>query len=336
MRLWFDLDNPPDVNVFCSIIRSLRDHECIVTTRRFDGLDRLLDMHRLVHRVIGGHLGSAPLAKGVGTAARTIELALRLPIFDASIASLGVPSVLAARLRGRPAIGFLDGDLPTANFRASAPLVSHLFVPSVFNDHVLDRFGLTERATKYEGFKEELAVANYEPNPTFLEEVPFQEYVLVRPEALRAEYVPRGATSIVPELLKRFEDEDINVLYLPRYLDDRLYAEGRKNVFIPAGPVNGLDASYYARAVLTGSGTFAREAAVLGVPAASFFPGPTLLSVDLEMIRRSWIIHSRIPDVLVDYALTAPRRPFDRAGCRRVLQQVLSLLDTALSELVAE
>ena len=41
-------------------------------------------------------------------------------------------------------------------------------------------------------------------------------------------------------------------------------------IFVPEGPLNGLDVCY-SDAVLTGAGTFAREAAILGTPAISFF-----------------------------------------------------------------
>lgn len=321
--------------MFAPLIRAMRGHECLVTTRTFSGLPELLRERGLPFRTIGGHQGSTTAAKGIGTALRTLRLAGTLPRFDASVASLGVPAVLAARMRGRPAIGFLDGDLPTMNLRACAPFVDRLFVPTVFADDVLDAYGLGRRAVRYDGFKEDLAAAGYAPDPAFPSRLPFRDYVLVRAEALRAEYVPHDAPSLVPELVRRFEERGVPVLFLPRYLEDRAYAEGRRGVFMPPGPVNGLDACHYARAVLTGSGTLAREAAVLGVPAASFFPGRQLLSVDREMVRRSWIFHSRDPDALVAHAMTAERRAFDRERCDHVLRAVSETLETTLGDLCA-
>ena len=41
MRLWYDLDNLPDVNVFLPIMHRMAGHESIVTTRRFSGLEPL-------------------------------------------------------------------------------------------------------------------------------------------------------------------------------------------------------------------------------------------------------------------------------------------------------
>ena len=133
------------------------------------------------------------------------------------------------------------------------------------------RYSKKVRVFKFDGFKEDIYVADYHPDPAFFENVPFKKFVAVRPEALKAEYVPKHAESIVPDILARLEDSGYNVLYLPRYEEDRTWGESYANIFIPQEPLNGLDVCYYAHAVLTGSGTFAREAAVMGIPAVCFF-----------------------------------------------------------------
>lgn len=333
MRLWLDLDNPSDVNQFAPLVSELRDHECYVTTRRFSGLEQLLDERGLAHHVVGGYPGSSIVAKAIWTAFRTFRLAATLPKYDASVTDLGVSSVLAARFRGLPAIGFLDNDLPTTNLRVSAPFVSRIFVPQVFDERILQQFGLEPRAVRYNGFKEDMAASNYSPDPTFVGRLPFRDYVLVRAESSKAEYVPRSEPTIVPALLDSLEQEHAKVVFLPRYPEDREYARGHANVYMPPGSLNGMDACFHARAVLTGSGTLAREAAVLGVPGASFFPGRTLLSVDREMVRRGWILHSRNPEELARFAMTAQRWTFDQARCKSVMQTIIHKLDRALADL---
>ena len=130
-------------------------------------------------------------------------------------------------------------------------------------------------------------ISDYQPDPHFLEDMPFDTYVLVRPENIQANYIRNGnVRSITPELLRLLSEQNYNILYLPRYEFDRSYADGLKNIHIPSAPVNGLDACYYADAVLTGAGTFAREAACLGVPAVSFYAGRELLTVDQSMIKK--------------------------------------------------
>jgi hypothetical protein len=117
-----------------------------------------------------------------------------------------------------------------------------------------------EKLHQYNGYKEDIYIADYRPDQRFLSELPFDNYVLVRPENIQANYIRNGNVhSIASELLKLLTGKGYNVLYLPRYAFDREYANGLKNVHIPSAPVNGLDACYFTDAVLTGAGTFARK-----------------------------------------------------------------------------
>ena len=77
---------------------------------------------------------------------------------------------------------------------------------------------------------------------------------------------------------------------------------------IPKKALNGLDLCWYSDAVLTGSGTFAREAACMGTPAVSFFPGKRLLSVDQELINEGKIFHSRDVDEIMEYISSQPKK----------------------------
>ena len=120
-----------------------------------------------------------------------------------------------------------------------------------------------------------------------------------------------GARSITPQLLSLLDTKGFNVLYLPRYAFDREYADGFDKIFIPDGPVNGLDACYFADAVLTGAGTFAREAACLGVPSFSFYAGKDMLAVDKKMIADKWMFFSRDPSDLVTEVVRSHRKQND-------------------------
>ena len=47
----------------------------------------------------------------------------------------------------------------------------------------------------------------------------------------------------------------------------------------------------------------AREAAVMGVPAMSFFPGQRLLAVDRDLVERGKMLHSKEPEEIVEYVI---------------------------------
>jgi len=207
-----------------------------------------------------------------------------------------------------------------------------LIIPKSIDSYNFRRFSKKVEIFKFDGFKEDIYLADYEPDPHFSDCVPVKNFIAVRPEALKAEYVPKHAKSIVPGILAELDKSGFNILYLPRYIEDRSWAQSYKNVYIPPEPLNGLDVCYYSQAVLTGSGTFAREAAVMGTPAVSFFPGKELLSVDKEMIKRGWLMHSRDPFEIVEYIKNTKKKELDIERSRNVREEVINILREILCE----
>ena len=113
-------------------------------------------------------------------------------------------------------------------------------------------------------------------------------------------------------------------------------AEGYANVWYPAGPLNGLDVCYYTKAMLTGAGTFAREAALLGVPAVSFFPRNEFLTVDVVLQEQGKEFKSRdaqaIREYVMSHALGDKRTLGDTSRSKKVLKEVLGIFDGILEE----
>jgi predicted glycosyltransferase len=148
----------------------------------------------------------------------------------------------------------------------------------------------------------------------------------------------------VPELLKELDAAGYNILFLPRYESDRDYAQGIRNIYIPKEAVNGLDACYYADAILTGAGTMAREAACLGVPSVSFFAGAHLLAVDQSMVDAGKMFYSRDVQQIMQF-LNNSRHSFftERGGgiaglerCKQVQQEILDVLDKKIREYLSK
>ena len=182
---------------------------------------------------------------------------------------------------------------------------------------------------QYNGYKEDMYLADYKPDDNFMNMLPFSEYVVVRPENINANYV-EGNISIVPQLLRKLRELNYNILFLPRYEHDKMYAKGIDNIYIPNGALNGMDACYYSQAVLTGAGTMAREAACLGVPSVSFFAGSKLLTVDRKLIEEGKMFFSRKVDDIVQYLDSAKRIKSDLTRCKDVQNEILSKLDEVL------
>ena len=185
----------------------------------------------------------------------------------------------------------------------------------------------------FNGFKEDIYIAEFEPDPDFLDQLPFRDFITIRPENLKASYVPKDSTTIVPQLFEVFKDK--NILFLPRYEEEKKLAKGYSNVWYPNGPLSGLDVCYYTQAMLTGVGTFAREAALLGVPAVSFFPGPVFLSVDEAMQELGIEFKSRDPKAIREYVNTASRTEASTERSRKVQLEVFDIIDGIIEEVGA-
>ena len=106
-------------------------------------------------------------------------------------------------------------------------------------------------------------------------------------------------------------------------------------MWYPDGPLRGLDVCYFTSAMLTGAGTFAREAALLGRPAVSFFPSEVFLSVDEEMQRMGIEFKSRNPKEIAQYVRekNTYRASVSQERSKKVLDEVLQIFDNILKEI---
>lgn len=329
MKLWFDITNTPHVHFFVPIIKHLEsEHQIIVTARDFSETLPLLDSYGIDYILIGAHKGKSRIKKVIGLISRLIKLQLEIPKFDVSFGIGGQNTTPVSFLRRKKSIVFTDND--TSYKWHSYKLGSYFVFPAYFDyKNVIKKFNVKrEQIILYDGFKEDVYMADYKPNPEFLKELPFNDFITIRPENLKANYVPQNAKTIVPHLFEVFKSE--NILFLPRYKEERAYAEGFSNIFMPDGILPGKDVCYYTKAMLTGAGTFAREAALLGTPAVSFFPGRVFLTVDKIMQEKGWQFKSRDPKEIKEYLQTAKKETSRLARSKLVLDELLSSITTIL------
>ncbi len=328
MKLWFDITNTPQVHFLLSILKGLDDvgdHKMKITTRDFSETVKFLAKEtELPFEVVGGHHGKKRINKAKGLIGRFRELNRKVSDFDVSLSCGSEGAIWNSWLRRKKSIAYGDNDL--ARQWTYGYFVDFAMFPEAIPTKVLSRQGLNKRKLyQYHGYKEHVYLADYKPDDTFVRTLPFDEYVVVRPENIQANYVSGESTgSITPELLKLLSAKGINILYLPRYEFDRNYANGISNIYIPSEPINGLDACYYSTGVFTGAGTFAREAACLGVPSFSFFAGEQLLAVDKDLISRDKMFFSRVPSELIDRFIKTDKKPADLEKAVEVKKEVIS------------
>ena len=341
--IWFDITNVPHVNFLLPIIRRYeKEFELIFTIRDFAETKGLFEKRvGKPYLLIGEHQGGNKIKKIMGMLKRIWSLYRQVPHFDITISMCGDTSSIVAWSKRKLSVTFDDNE--TSPNWMYAPFTDLAFWPMVINPTVLRKQGFKKNLYQYNGYKEDFYLADYQPNPAFLDQLPFKHYVVVRPENIKASYV-EGRQSIVPELLKELDAAGYNILFLPRYESDRDYAQGIKNIYIPQEAVNGLDACYYADAILTGAGTMAREAACLGVPSVSFFAGAHLLAVDQSMVDAGKMFYSRDIQQIMQFLNNSRHSFFTSRGggiaglerCKSVQQEILNTLDKKIREYLAE
>jgi len=330
-HIWIDIKNSHEPAFFKPILTRFKKHEFMITSRKYAEIQKLLEQSQIKNETVGRHYGGNIIKKMGGLVIRDLLLSLKAPVFDASLSHGSINAIHVATIKNKPAISFYDNENAAIGNKISFRFVDYLMTPKALPTSCLIEQGAKEDCIiQYNGFKEDIYEADFDPDPDFLEYLPFNDFITIRPEALQAAYV-KGKKSIVPDLLKKFAKQNINILYLPRYKTDRNYAKGL-DVFIPNGPLKGLDVCHYSKAVLTGSGTFAREAACMGTPAVSFYP-EDLLAVDQKLVDDNWMIHSRDPDEILEYVLSNKKRSPDLSRSKRVQNEVFKILGSILDEI---
>jgi predicted glycosyltransferase len=331
MKIWIDVTNTPHVNVLMPVIRHLeKKHELIISARDFSETLPLLRQNGIEPVILGAHKGKSRIHKAIGLVGRLYDLYRKIPYFDLSLSLGGNYTATISKFRRKPSIVLSDNDI---SFKTPAYRFGSYFIfPSYFKTDLLQKkYGVKpEQVFKFDGFKEDIYIAAYKPDPEFMKQLPFHDFITIRPENLKASYVPQDSRTIVPQLFEIFKNE--NILYLPRYTEEREYAKGYKNIFMPEAPLKGLDVCYYTKAMLTGAGTFAREAALLGTPAVSFFPGKAFLTVDVIMQENGWEFKSRVPEDIFHYVAGAQKHSSQQDRSKQVFNEVIGIIETIIAK----
>jgi predicted glycosyltransferase len=138
-----------------------------------------------------------------------------------------------------------------------------------------------DKVRRYNGTKEDVYLARFETDPSFASRLyelgirPPDIVVLMRPPAHEALYHRFENTLFDEALRKVLATRDVKVILLPRNQEQRHSYASRSeiNLIMPEKPLPGADLIARSDLVISAGGTINREAAALGVPAASIYAG---------------------------------------------------------------
>jgi len=336
-EIWIDIINPSHPLFFHPLINELQKKYTITITLRNRGETVKLAEQFGLHGRIYGRDYENPIKKMLSIVNRTFSMSYTLKRFDYSISFENPMSVSISKLRGMKSILLLDNDLKYKNkyiffqnLESKIKLLADMIIIPRACEQTLHNHCKENKLKIYDGYKEDFYIADYSPDETVVDRLPFEEYVIIRGEASNSFYVNKKQ-SILPQLFDLFTKENINILFLPRDHSDFNYPE-TENIFTLKEPINGLDLIFYSNAVLTGSGTMAREAACMGKTALSFYPSNELLSVDTQLINEGKIFHSRDPTEIVEYVISnfRKKRTLKLERSKKVKKEILTIINACI------
>lgn len=296
MRIWIDLANSPHVPFFRALANEFveRGHDLEVTAREFAETVPLAEAAGFAPVVIGAH-GGRELA---GKAGNLFQRAWALRAwasrrsFDLAVSHNSYSQILAARGLGVRTVTLMDYEHQPANHLAFR-LASRVIVPQAYPDEYLGRYGAgAAKVRRYNGIKEDVYLADFKADPCFAAKLSAlgvstdHVLVVVRPPARDALY-HRFENELFAGLLKRLRDHpQVKVVLLPRNDIQRAAYGGHANakLIIPTQPLDGPNLIAASDLVVSAGGTMNREAAALGVPAATIYAG-TWAAIDEELVR---------------------------------------------------
>lgn len=281
MRIWIDVENPPQVQYLLPLKPALeaRGADVVVTARDYGNAFELLDQSGVDYTPVGASYGAGKARKVLGLAGRTRALLAHLRTTgrpDASVSASRAAAVVT-RLLHRPSFVIIDYEhVSLSVFRLAGSRILH---PDVIPAAAFKGVP-AERLVPFAGLKEDLSFAGLDAAATPAHALAIPDglvRVLLRPAAEESHYYREESGRMARELLDRLAGEDRAVLvFAPRYarqVDTLRQFAWRNEPVVLERAVPFVSLLKAVDLVISAGGTMLREAAYLGVPAYSLFQG---------------------------------------------------------------
>ena len=165
--------------------------------------------------------------------------------------------------------------------RMSLPLADAIITPIAVPRSEIEKYIYRNETSvhQYEGVDELAWILRYKPDRQYITSVlnlkPFN-YIVFRPHEYLATYYGINPPISVIKVIKELGELGYTIVLLPRYSTDEFLIKELNNqgvsVRLIKGMYDGVSLVYFARAVITGGATLAREAALLGTLGITYFP----------------------------------------------------------------
>jgi predicted glycosyltransferase len=295
MKVWLDVLTPKQANLFAELQHRLnaRGFKTIVTTRAYREVNELLELRGLKAIQVGRHGGGDLRDKLKESAKRVSDLSQVILDQDPEVA-ISFSSPEAARVAfGLKIPHYCISDSPHAEAvcRLTIPLSQKLFAPWVIPLYAWKRYGISTRdIIRYRALD---PIAWLKPNPKVNQRVldnlnldATRPVVVIRtPEDFASYLADRSSsasattTEIIAKILQ-LDGGHLQIVVLPRYdgQGEKLRKRFGNHVIVPDHVIDAISLMQATSVFVGGGGTMTAEAALLGVPVISYYPGePTFV-----------------------------------------------------------
>jgi uncharacterized protein len=281
VRIWIDIENPPQVQYLVPLQPAFErlGAEVVLTARDYGNAFELLEQAGVPYSPVGASYGAARWQKVTGLAGRVRALVRHLRRTgrpDASI-SASRAAVVAGRLLRHPSFALIDYEhVSLAVYRLAGSSIVH---PDVIDGSAF-RGIPDERLVPVHGLKEDLSFSGIDLEREPAHELPVSDGLvraLVRPAAEESHYYREESGQMTFSVLEQLaRDERAVVVFAPRYPRQAEYLsrfQWRNDPVVLDRAVPFVALLKAVDLVISSGGTMLREAAYLGVPAYSTFQG---------------------------------------------------------------
>jgi predicted glycosyltransferase len=288
LKVWIDVLTPKHALFFEPLYRDLvRDgHELLLTTRTYREAVEALRLKQLRFRIVGEHGGGSRYGKLLASGVRVVKLARLIESWRPDTA-VSFSSPEAARVAfglGVPHVAVNDSPHSWLVARLSIPLSRYVCSPWIIRRKVWLSFGAwPDGIVTYKALDAAAWLKRYNPNPAVLKQLSLKRdkpIIVLRTEESFASYLEGKASDSAPvigpvteEILRR--KLDAQVVISTRYGRQApvLRQKFGDRVHVVDHIVDATSLLYYSTIFIGSGGTMTVEAALLGRPAISNFPG---------------------------------------------------------------
>jgi uncharacterized protein len=303
MNVWIDCTAAAHPLVLRPIIERLeaRGHQVRVTAREYGQTLGVLERLGIPYEAIGRHAGASVMRKASAVASRSLALTrwARPQRFDVALGHGSVDLGVVSALMRIPSVQMQDYEFAGLQRQLAFRVARRVLVPDAISPEAMRRAGASERKLfQYPGLKEDYYLADFEPDPTVLDELgidPAPVLVVMRPSPETSAY--HADNPLEERILDRLGGaEDVVCVVIPRTDAQarRVRARGTPSLVVPERAIDAQSLIALADLVVSAGGTMNREAVALGTPAYTMFSG-RMGAVDERLIAEGRLIPLRDP-----------------------------------------